>query len=143
MVFPVQKTPAATTRLLKALMDSSPSQSFIDRSHIYTGGLSQGGIGVYDMVARYPGLFAAAFPICGAGPVNTAPYFAGKTARCIFHGDKDDIVAVYFSRDYCQRLQKLNSEVKYTEYPAVYRNCWVTVFGEMDLLLWLFSHSKK
>jgi len=141
--FPFKKNPTVTTRLLKDLIDSLYTRSFIDASRIYIGGLSQGGMGVYDMVARYPGLFAAAFPICGAGPVNTAKNFAGKTALWIFHGDKDDIVPVYFSRDYYRRLQKLHADVKYTEYPGIYHNSWVNAFGEKDLLVWLFSHSKK
>jgi predicted peptidase len=141
--FPFLKKPTAPTALLKELLDSLLNQHFVDKSRIYLGGLSQGGMGVYDMLARYPGIFAAAFPICGAGKISTAKNFAGKTALWIFHGEKDDIVPVYFSRDYYQRLQKLGADVKYSEYPGVFHNSWVNAFGEKELLAWLFSKSKK
>jgi predicted peptidase len=141
--FPFLKKPAAPTGLLKKLLDSLLTLHFIDKSRIYIGGLSQGGMGVYDIVARYPEIFAAAFPICGAGKANTAKNFAGKTALWIFHGDKDDIVPVFFSRDYYNRLKKLNADVRYSEYHGVFHNSWVNAFGEKELLPWLFSKSKK
>ena len=142
-VFPFLKNPTAPTALLKKILDSLLALSFIDKSRIYIGGLSQGGMGVYDLVARYPETFAAAFPICGAGRVSTAKNFAGKTSLWIFHGDKDNIVPVYFSRNYYRRLKKLGADVKYTEYPGAFHNSWINVFAEKDLLPWLFSKSKK
>jgi predicted peptidase len=65
---------------LKQFLDSLVKNKFIDLSRIYIGGLSQGGMGVFDLVARYRDLFAAAFPICGAGKVATAKNFASKVA---------------------------------------------------------------
>jgi predicted peptidase len=141
--FPFLKQPTASTAVLKKLLDSLLTLHFIDKSRIYIGGLSQGGMGVYDMVARYPDVFVAAFPICGAGKISTAKNFAGKTALWIFHGDKDDIVPVSFSRVYYNRLKKLNADVKYSEYAGVFHNSWVNAFAEKDLLSWLFSKTKK
>ncbi|HYM93776.1 MAG TPA: PHB depolymerase family esterase, partial [Chitinophagaceae bacterium] len=103
--FPFRKEPTVITALLKKLLDSLVAQHFIDRSRIYIGGLSQGAMGVYDIVARYPDLFAAAFPICGAGEVNTSKYFAGKVALWIFHGADDEIVPPSFSRNFYKRLK--------------------------------------
>jgi predicted peptidase len=141
--FPFRKQPTAITGLLKQLLDSVLAKHFIDKSRIYIGGLSQGGMGVFDMIARYPNIFAAAFPICGAGKINTSKEFAGKLSLWIFHGSEDEIVPVYFSRDFYKRLGKLNADVKYSEYPGVHHNSWVNAFAEKDLLTWLFSKSKK
>jgi predicted peptidase len=141
--FPFRKQPTTPTLILKQLLDSISNLRFTDNARMYIGGLSQGAMGVYDMLARYPDFFAAAFPICGAGKVNTAKNFAGKTALWIFHGDKDEVVPVAFSRDYYKRLQKLGADVRYTEYPNVHHNSWVNAFGEKELLSWLFSKSKK
>ncbi|MGC4034504.1 MAG: phospholipase [Chitinophagaceae bacterium] len=141
--FPFRKNPTRITGLLHTLIDSLSQHSFIDKDRIYIGGLSQGAMGVYDLIARWPDVFAAGFSICGAGSVNTARNFAGKTSLWIFHGDKDDVVPIDFSRHYYSRLQKLKSDVKYTEYPGVFHNSWVNAFREQDLLVWLFSHSKK
>jgi predicted peptidase len=142
-IFPFCKEPTAVTSLLKQLLDSLMSLSFIDVSKIYIGGLSQGGMGVFDMVARYPTVFAAAFPICGAGKVSTADKFAKQTALWIFHGADDDVVPVHFSRQFYQRLRKLDADVRYTEYPGVRHESWINALHEKDLLPWLFSKSKK
>jgi predicted peptidase len=141
--FPFRKEPTTTTGLVKTLLDSLLSHHFIDSSRIYVGGLSQGGMGVFDMVARYPDLFAAAFPICGAGKISTAKDFATKVSLWIFHGADDEVVPPYFSRDFYRRLTKLNADVKYSEYPGVHHNSWVNAFAEKDLLTWLFSKTKK
>lgn len=140
--FPFRKEPTTATLLVKQLLDSLLNYPFADVSRVYIGGLSQGGMGVFDIIARYPALFAAAFPICGAGKINTAADFA-KVALWIFHGSDDDIVPVYYSRNFYRRLKKLHTDVKYSEYPGVRHNSWVNAFGEKDLLPWLFSKSKK
>jgi predicted peptidase len=141
--FPFRNKPATITGVLKSLIDSLRLKPFADTSRIYIGGLSQGGMGVLDMIARYPNLFAAAFPMCGAGKESTAKNFAKQVAVWLFHGDKDDVVPARFSRNYYERLQKLGADVKYTEYPGVFHNCWVNVFAEKDLLSWIFSKVRK
>jgi len=141
--FPFQKEPTQVTRLLKHLLDSLITLNYVDPSRVYLGGLSQGGMGVFDLVARYPAIFAAAFPVCGAGKVNTSKNFASEVAVWMFHGDKDDIVPPRFSRDFYKQLKKLGADVQYTEYPGVYHNSWVDAFKEPNLLPWLFSRTKK
>ncbi len=37
----------------------------VDESRIYLSGVSMGGMGVWDIALRHPGLFAAATPMCG------------------------------------------------------------------------------
>jgi predicted peptidase len=140
--FPFGKKPTWPSGMLIQLIDSLSKRSFADPSRIYIGGLSQGGMGVFDLVARYPNVFAAAFPICGAGKVSTAKFFAGKTAMWIFHGEKDDVVPTRFSRDYFKQLQKAGSVVRYTEYPGVKHNSWVNAFGEKGLMEWLWTQHK-
>jgi predicted peptidase len=141
--FPYKKRPTPVSSLLKHCIDSLVLLDYVDPGRIYLGGLSQGGMGVFDLVARYPGTFAAAFPICGAGRVSTSRNFAGEVAMWLFHGEKDDIVPPRFSRDFYKQLKKLGADVQYTEYPGVFHNSWVNAFQETDLLPWLFSKSKK
>ncbi len=141
--FPFRKQPTQTTLLLKRLLDSLLTQKYADPTKVYIGGLSQGGMGVYDLITRYPDTFTAAFPICGAGPVNKCERFASKVAVWIFHGAADDIVPVRFSRDYFKKLQKKGADVRYSEYPGVFHNSWNNAFAEKDLLVWLFSKTKK
>jgi predicted peptidase len=140
--FPADAPPARPGVLVKALIDSLLATGKIDAKRVYIGGLSLGGMGTFDMLARYPGLFAAAFPICGAGNVQTVPVFAGKVPVWIFHGGADPVVPVAFSRNYYLELKKLNAEVKYTEYPGVGHNSWDNAFAEPGLVPWLFQHHK-
>lgn len=140
--FPFRKEPTTPTLLVKQLLDSLLNHHFVDNSRIYIGGLSQGGMGVFDIIARYPTMFAAAFPICGAGKLNTADNFK-KVALWIFHGADDDIVPVYYSRNFYRRLKKLHADVKFSEYPGVHHNSWVNSFAEKELLPWIFIKSKK
>jgi len=141
--FPFAKEPTVVSGLLKGLLDSLVQQPFTDANRVYLGGLSQGGMGVFDLVARYPGMFAAAFPICGAGKLATAKLFAKQVPLWIFHGDKDEIVPPHFSRDFYKQLQKQGAEVRYSEYPGVHHNSWVNAFAEPDLMRWLFMQRRS
>ena len=140
--FPFTNQPTFPAAVLIKLLDSLAKLTFVDQSRIYIGGLSQGGMGVLDLVARRPDLFAAAFPICGGGKVSTVRNFAGKTSMWIFHGEKDDVVPVDFSREYYRLLQKADADVRYTEYPGVFHNSWINALAEPELLSWLFSKMK-
>jgi predicted peptidase len=46
----------------------------IDRQRLYVTGLSMGGAGTWSLVAEYPGMFAAAIPICGRGDLAAATW---------------------------------------------------------------------
>lgn len=140
--FLTEAPPTVPGALVRSLLDSLLASGKIDTKRVYIGGLSLGGMGTFDMLARYPDMFAAAFPICGAGNVKTASNFAKKVPLWIFHGGADPVVPPDFSRAYYAELQKLGSEVKYTEYPGVGHNSWDNAFAEPGLLPWLFEHHK-
>jgi len=101
-----------------------------------------GAFGVFDMVARYPGFFAAAFAIAGGGDTTLAPKIAHQTAMWIFHGGSDPLVNVNQSRSYYRALLRTGADVRYTEYPGVRHNSWDKAFAEKELPTWIFSKSK-
>jgi predicted peptidase len=140
--FPFPKKPTEVSVVLMRLLDSLIHTGSIDTSRIYIAGLSQGGMGVLDLIARYPQTFAAGLAICGGGDATTAKYFAGKTSLWLFHGDQDDVIPVSFSRAYFKRLKKLDADVRYSEYPGVKHNSWVNAFSEAGLMQWIFSKKK-
>lgn len=141
--FPFQNKPTEVSFVLKQLIDSLVQKERIDTKRIYIVGLSQGGMGVLDLVARYPETFAAGISICGAGNVNTVKRFGDHVALWLIHGEKDDVVPVSFSRNYYKKLTKLNADVRFTEYPEVKHDSWGRAFKEPDFLMWLFSKQKK
>ena len=140
--FPFKKEPTPVANAVKKLIDQILAEGKIDPSRIYIAGLSQGGMGVLDLLARYPDLFAAGLSMCGAGEPETTKYFAGKSALWLFHGANDKVVPPVFSKEYYKRLKKAGSIVRYSAYPGVEHNCWVNAFAEPDLLRWLFVQRK-
>jgi predicted peptidase len=129
-------------QLVKSLVDSLLKTGKINSKKVYIGGLSLGGMGTFDLLARYPKTWAAGFPICGAGDVANAKKFASIPVW-IFHGGADPVVPVTFSRDYFKALQELHANVQYAEYEGVGHNSWDNAFAEPGLLKWLFSNTKK
>ena len=140
--FPFRKQPTETMAVLVRLVDSLCRTDRIDSRRIYLIGFSQGGMGVLDLLARFPQRFAAGISICGAGPASTAKRFAGGAALWLFHGDKDEVIPVSFSRDYFKRLRKAGADVRYTEYPGLGHNSSTKALGEPELLSWLFSKNQ-
>ncbi len=70
----------------------------IDRKRVYVVGMSMGGYATWDLVARYPELFAAAVAICGGGPVDRAEILK-EIPIYVFHGEKDSVVPYQASAD--------------------------------------------
>jgi predicted peptidase len=142
LYFPFHKEATPVSKALMKLVDSVSGHNFVNKKRIYIAGLSQGGMGVLDLIARYPDTFAAALSICGAGDEATSKRFAGKVSLWLFHGNKDDVIPVTYSRNYFRKLKKENADVRYSEYDNVKHNSWVNAFREPDFLSWLFSKSK-
>jgi predicted peptidase len=118
------------------------SANRVDTSRIYIMGLSMGGMGTLEAVYHNPTLFAAAIPICGGGDVKAFTKAQTKIPFWFFHGDKDDIVEVKYSRQLVAKLKELKAVVTYTEYPEVNHNSWDNAFAEPNLLPWLFSQKR-
>jgi predicted peptidase len=114
----------------------------IDSNRLYVAGQSNGGIGVFGLITKKPGLFAAAIPLCGAGNANIASRGA-KTAIWAFHGEKDDVIPVEHTRKMIAALKKAGGTPKYTEYKGVGHDIWEMVFKEPQLEDWLFAQKLK
>lgn len=113
----------------------------VNSKQVYVGGLSMGGMGTFELVRRNPGLFAAAFAICGGAHPATAKQL--KTTKWwIFHGGNDDIVDPSFSKRMVNALQKEKNPVKFSFYPTANHNSWDNAFAEPQLLSWLFGQRR-
>ncbi len=128
---------SATMLLLKHIIEAYP----VDTNRIYVTGLSMGGFGTWDIIAREPNLFAAAVPICGGADLHTAPKIA-HIPIWVFHGAKDRVVSVERSRKMVAELRKYGAKVKYTEYKNVGHGAWIPAYKNKELYKWLFSQHK-
>ena len=128
---------AMLQRLLKQLLIEYP----VSRRQVYAGGLSMGAMGTFELVRRSPGIFAAAFAICGGAHPSTAPQLK-NLPWWIFHGGKDDVVIPAFSEAMVKALRSNKVRVKYTVYPDANHNSWDRAFTEPVLLSWLFAQKR-
>lgn len=124
--------------LLEHILTTCP----VDRDRIYIMGISMGGFGTWDAIARQPDRFAAAVPICGGGDSRDASRLA-QLPIWIFHGDSDTTVPVTLSRRMYQALTEADAPVRYTEYPGVAHNSWTPAMQTPELLPWLFSQRRR
>jgi predicted peptidase len=120
------------------VMDEYP----VKKDQVYIGGLSMGGMGTYEVVRRMPGVFAAAFAICGGAHPATAPALRNLN-WWLFHGAKDDIVPPAASQIMAGALKKAGANVQLTIYPQANHNSWDPAFSEKELLPWLSSQKMK
>jgi predicted peptidase len=118
-----------------------PKEYSIDPQRIYLTGLSMGGYGTWDLLARKPDLFAAGVPVCGGGGESTAGKIA-KIPILVFHGDLDNTVPVSRSRTLVEALKKAGGHPKYTEYAGVGHNSWDKAYADPKLMNWLFQQKK-
>lgn len=127
---------------LKQLLDSYLAMPEVDKQRIYIIGLSMGAMGTYDLVVRYPKIFAAAIPICGT--VNQSRLPAAKDVKFrLFHGDADDVVTVEGSRGAYKALKAAGADVEYIEFPGCNHGSWNPAFNYPDFMDWLFKQQKK
>jgi len=133
--------PTAAMRLLQTLVKYILQAYPVKKDQVYVGGLSMGGMGTYELVRRSPGIFAAAFPICGGADPVTAKEIK-HVKWWIFHGGKDDVVFPSFSQNMVAALRKEKSIVKFTFYPEANHNSWDQAFAEPALLSWLFAQHR-
>jgi predicted peptidase len=116
-----------------------------DENRIYLTGVSMGGYGVWHFASQYPGKFAALVPICGGSSLMSGDRFSpvaqkiGKTPAWVFHGAEDKIVPVTESRQMVEALNKIQGNVKYSEYAGVGHEVWLNVLKEKKLMPWLLA----
>jgi len=131
----------ATAKTLK-LVDSLVRKYNIDTNRLYLYGISMGGFGVFSILAKEKGKFAAAYAICGGSKTSAASQLT-ETPFWIFHGEADDIVPVSLSRDVYKEIVRLGGKhVRYTEYPGVKHNSWENVLQEKSLIPWVLAQRK-
>jgi predicted peptidase len=137
----LEPNPSQPMKLLIGLIDQIKQQMPVDTSRIYITGLSMGGYGTYDAIMRYPDLFAAAVPVCGAGDVTKAETIA-HIPLWIFHGALDGVVNPALSRSMVEALTNAGAHPGYTQYPEVGHFSWIAAYSDPMMMEWLFSQRK-
>lgn len=140
--YPEKAEPTEPMQLVIRLIKDLRKNEGIDAKRMYITGLSMGGMGTFDLITRYPAMFAAAQPICGGiNPVRLAKL--KKLPVRLFHGTADNVVAPDHSEKAYQKLLETgNKNVKLILYKGVGHDSWNNAFAEPDYLSWMFQFKK-
>ncbi len=141
-LFQTDGAPTKAMQSLMGLVDELLDKPYVNKHQFYVGGLSMGGMGTFELIRRKPGVFAAAFSICGGDNTLNAKKYAKKVPLWIFHGQKDSVVPYEHSESIVAAIKEAGGNPKYTLYPNDDHNSWNDAFAEPLLIPWLFSHSK-
>jgi predicted peptidase len=123
-------------------MASLEKEFAIDPKKRYVIGVSGGGYGSWHFITKRPDLFAAAIPICGGADATLAPNIV-RIPVWAFHGAKDHLVPVRFSREMIDAIKNAGGDPKYTEFPEARHNIWPLVNETPGWVDWLFSQEKN
>lgn len=138
---PMPEQPSLPMRALLALLDELLAKEPIDRDRVLLTGLSMGGYGTWDLLARRPDLFAAALPLCGGGDEQTARRIA-SVPTWVWHGARDQAVPVERSRSMVDALRAVGAGVRYSELAEVEHRVWDQAYAKDGALAWLFAQRK-
>ena len=139
---PEGKEPAAPLLLALEIVRDLQKRFRIDERRLYVAGQSMGGFGTWSVIERFPKMFAAAIPLCGAGDPTQAAKLT-KIAIWAFHGARDEAVSVEGSRSMIKAIRKAGGNPKYTEYPDTNHDVWTKAFNEPELLPWVFAQKRS
>lgn len=109
------------------LLDYVIANYNIDTSRIYVTGLSMGGYGVYDALARRPQFFAAAAPMSGAGVMSTAQAIA-HVPIWDFQGADDTNVDPHYSEATLQAITQAGGAPRFTLLPGEAHEIWQPLY---------------
>lgn len=137
--FGTEGEPTEAMKGVLALVDDLQKTDYVNQDRIYLGGLSMGGMGTFELLRRKPGMFAAAFAICGGDNLENVKDYK-DVPLWIFHGEEDSIVPASLSIDIVEKLKEIGAKPRFSLYPGVDHNSWDNAFAEPDLLSWLFRH---
>ena len=129
-------------KAVKKLLEETMKEFPIDPQRVYVTGLSMGGFGTWDIIQRYPDLFAAALPICGGGDTAQAERLKNMPIWA-FHGSIDKVVIPERSRNMIAAIKKAGGQPIYTEYPGVGHVSWTQTYSNHAVMDWLFAQEKK
>ena len=112
----------------------------VDFSRIYLTGLSMGGFGTWDLITRYPDVFAAAVPICGSGDPSKAKLLAdSQTKIWTFHGTADPVVPYEGTASTVEAVINAGGDIKFTPYEGMKHDTWTITYKSPEVYEWMFA----
>lgn len=130
--------PNALLENVLALVEHLQKEHPIDTKRFHVTGISMGGFGTWDLLARAPGRIASAIPICGGGDPKLAAKFKDVPVWA-FHGEADEVVPVQSTHKMMEALENVGGKPKVTYYPGIGHNSWTPTYDNPEVIRWLLD----
>jgi predicted peptidase len=149
--FRLASRPTRQLNMAKEIVDLLQQKyTDVDADRLYVTGVSLGGYGTWDAIERWPGYFAAAVPVSGAGDPTKAVELK-RFPIWVFHGGKDRIVPTSGSLDMIDAIRAAGGDPRFTEFSGAGHDIWARVFAAdgngpgpvSSAIQWLFSQRKS
>ncbi|MES1172892.1 MAG: hypothetical protein ABUL62_01095 [Myxococcales bacterium] len=124
-----------TVVALKGLLDKYP----IDRDRLYVTGASMGARGTYDLLRRYPDLFAAGAPCASPASPADAAIYATQNIWAVM-GSVDPVVQP--NRDTIAAIRKVCGNPIYTELDGHGHDSWRSIYPMPEFIAWMFAQRR-
>lgn len=124
--------------LVMELMEELINSSYVKKEKVYVTGLSMGGMGTFDLLARKPEWFAAGIAVCGAADLDLVERYKDIPLQ-IFHGEKDSVVPFEKSQEVYDALKLIADKSSLTSYPDDGHLIWDKVYEKNVVLDWLLK----
>lgn len=135
---PPTPEPTRAMRLLIALLERAPQELPVDPGRVCVLGVSMGGSGTWDLVARRGDLVAAAVPVCGGSHAERGPLYA-RVPIWTFHGERDEVVDVGLTRASVAAARAAGGAIRFDEYAGAGHGIAGRAFATEELWTWLLA----
>ena len=108
--------------LMISLLNKLIKQDAIDTNRIYITGFSMGATGVWDIITRYPDMFAAAAIMAGSSDTSKAKVLQ-NTDVWAFTGENDGLYSPEMNEHMVTKINSHGGHAQHTIVPDVAHNC--------------------
>ena len=132
-----EETPylAGAVQIVRDTIASYP----VDTTKVFVMGISMGGYGSWDTLARHSDLFVGGFICCGGADLTKADIFKEKTIFT-YHGTADDIVPCFGTQNVVKAIKDAGGEkITYREYEGMNHWTWDRAYSEYEDIKALFK----
>lgn len=137
-----------TMKKVVDLVNAYRALDYIDLNRVYVMGLSMGGFGTWDLLARHSDIFAAGIPICGNGATDAIAALKNMPIYT-FHCVNDTVVLASGTEEMVSLITAAGgTRILYKEFPEGGHHAWERAFGFRGepgyptMEEWLFAQSK-
>jgi hypothetical protein len=136
---PITDTEKFEGRLTVVVVKQLLSKYPIDADRLYVTGASMGARGTYDLLRRYPDLFAAGAPAAAPARPDDAAIYATQNIWSVM-GANDPVAQP--NRDTVAAIRKACGNPIYTELAGHGHDSWRSIYPMPEFIAWMFAQRR-